>query len=76
LTIQAAGATTAMVLALWGWLALTAGRPAWMVAVGGLILGGGVYGLAVLATGVKEARQVAWWLVRKTGLHAAEKWDC
>jgi putative peptidoglycan lipid II flippase len=76
LTIQAAGATTAMVLALWGWFALTAGRPAWMVAVGGLILGGGVYGLAVLATGVKEARQVAWWLVRKTGLHTAEKRDC
>jgi putative peptidoglycan lipid II flippase len=76
LTAQAAGASIMMVLALWGWLALTTGRPAWMAAVGGVILGGGVYSLAVLATGVKEARQMARWLVRKTGSHTAEKWDC
>ncbi len=45
---QAAAATLLMSLGLWGWLALSAGQAAWLVTLGGLALGGGLY-LAALA---------------------------
>jgi putative peptidoglycan lipid II flippase len=49
-------ATLAMSLTLWGWLALSAGRSIWLVAGGGVLLGGAVFGLGVLGLGVGEAR--------------------
>ena len=49
-------AALGMSLALWGWLALARGQAAWLVTAGGVILGSGVYGLGVLALGVREAR--------------------
>jgi putative peptidoglycan lipid II flippase len=46
---KASLATLAMSLALWGWLQATAGLPTWLVAVGGIALGGLVYlGMVVL----------------------------
>ncbi len=56
-------ATLAMSLALWGWLAALQGRSIWLVAVGGIFLGGAVYGLGVLGLGVSEARS----LIRAVG---------
>lgn len=50
-------ATLGMGLAVWFWLGLTQGQSVWLVAGGGVALGGLVYGLAVLALGIPEARQ-------------------
>ena len=45
-----------MGLALAGWLALGGNLPNWLIAGGGMLLGGLVYGLVMLALGVPEAR--------------------
>jgi putative peptidoglycan lipid II flippase len=45
-----------MGMALAGWLALGANFPAWLVAGGGMLLGGLVYALIMLGLGVPEAR--------------------
>ncbi|MFH1635507.1 MAG: murein biosynthesis integral membrane protein MurJ [Chloroflexota bacterium] len=57
-TGQAAIAAVAMSLALWAWLHLTSGQSAWVVGVGGIAIGGAIYGVGVLLLGVKEVRQV------------------
>ncbi len=57
--LQAVAAALAMAVALWGWLALTVGRPAWLTAGGGVIIGTLVYGLAAVAIGVGEIRGLA-----------------
>jgi putative peptidoglycan lipid II flippase len=49
-------AALGMALALWGWLSLSAGQASWIVTVGGVLIGSGVYALGVLALGVREAR--------------------
>jgi putative peptidoglycan lipid II flippase len=51
-------ATLAMSLALWGWLAVLPGRSIWLLALGGVLLGGGVYALGVLGLGVAEAKSL------------------
>jgi hypothetical protein len=51
-------AAAAMGLVLWGWLAISAGQPAWLVTLGGLAIGVSVYGAVILAAGVTEGRQV------------------
>jgi putative peptidoglycan lipid II flippase len=51
-------AAAAMSFVLWGWLVFSAGQPAWLVAIGGLAIGAGVYAAAILATGVPEGRRV------------------
>jgi putative peptidoglycan lipid II flippase len=62
---QAAAATLAMSLGLAGWTALTKDQPAWLAAAGGVVLGGGLYGLAVLALGVREVKTAARELYRR-----------
>jgi putative peptidoglycan lipid II flippase len=64
-SLRAGLATLAMGLALWGWSAVASGAPAWLVALGGVMCGGLVYGLAVLALGVPEARSLGGWLLQK-----------
>jgi putative peptidoglycan lipid II flippase len=50
-----------MGLALAGWLAVTGEHPGWLVALGGVALGGIVYGLLLLALRVDEAG----WVLRQ-----------
>lgn len=49
-------AAAGMALALWGWLALTTALPAWLVALGGVLVGIAVYGLFLSALRVDEVR--------------------
>jgi putative peptidoglycan lipid II flippase len=55
---QALAAALAMSAGLWLWLTWLGGRAAWMVAGGGVALGGLIYGLIILALGVSEARRL------------------
>jgi putative peptidoglycan lipid II flippase len=55
--LRALIAAIGMSLTLWGWLTLTSNQASWLVTGGGVILGGGIYSLGVLALGVREARQ-------------------
>jgi putative peptidoglycan lipid II flippase len=55
-TAQVVLSTTAMVLVLLGWLGLTQARQAWLVGGGGVLLGGLVYGIAVLVLKVPEVQ--------------------
>ncbi len=57
-TGQAIVAATGMTLAIWGWLTIMSGRQAWLVGGGGVLLGGFVYGVIVLALKVPEVRSV------------------
>ncbi len=57
-TGQALLATIAMVLVLLGWLGVTNARQAWLIGGGGVVLGGIVYGLAVLLMKVPEVQSV------------------
>lgn len=54
---QGALAAAAMALVLWGWLGVTEGQPSWIVALGGVALGGAIYAVVSLAAGVPEARR-------------------
>jgi putative peptidoglycan lipid II flippase len=59
LTARSALAAAAMGLALTLWLYATSQRAVGLVSIGGVLLGAGVYGLAVLALGVPEMRMLA-----------------
>lgn len=56
--LQAGLATLLMSLALWGWFAKTGDQPSWLVAAGGVLIGGIIYGASILGLGVHEARQL------------------
>lgn len=56
---QASLATLAMSAGLLAWTSLTLHQSTWLVMGGGLVLGGGVYGLSILTLGVREARGLA-----------------
>ena len=43
-----------MALVLWGWLGMTTDQPVWIVGIGGVALGGAVYGLCMLLLRVPE----------------------
>lgn len=62
---QMALAAVVMSLGLWAWLSLTPGQPFWLVAGGGIVLGGGIYVVIVLAMGVQEAKDLTAALVRR-----------
>lgn len=55
---QAALATLLMSAGLWGWLALAAARPAWLLTLGGIVLGGGIYAAVLAALRVPELATV------------------
>jgi putative peptidoglycan lipid II flippase len=55
---QAVLATVIMALVIWGWLVIAYEQPVWLVAVGGILLGGAVYGISVLMMRVPEAQSV------------------
>lgn len=54
-------AVAGMGLALMAWMGLTSGVPGWLVALGGVAVGGAVYGLLLLALRVDEAS----WVLRQ-----------
>jgi putative peptidoglycan lipid II flippase len=54
-----------MALVLWGWLGMTTDQPVWMVGVGGVVLGGAVYGLCMLLLRVPEVETVVNLLKRR-----------
>lgn len=56
--LQAGAATLGMSAAIAAWLNLSAGQAAWVAALGGVGLGGGIYGLLALLFGMPEIRQV------------------
>jgi len=64
-SLQSATATLLMALALYAWLTWAGGMPVWIVLIGGIGLGGGIYGLLILAIGVPEARSLINKLLRK-----------
>jgi putative peptidoglycan lipid II flippase len=51
-------ASLAMGVVLAVWLALTPGQPAWLVALGGVLGGGGVFAVAAYGLGCPEARLI------------------
>ncbi len=64
---QAVLATAVMVFALLGWLGLTQQQPAWLTGLGGVLVGGVLYGLIVLVLKVPEVRAVLDLIRRRLG---------
>ena len=62
---QGSLAAFGMSIALVIWIGLTAGRSAWLVAPGGIVLGGWVYGLLLLALRVPELHWALGFVSRK-----------
>jgi putative peptidoglycan lipid II flippase len=54
----AALAAAIMGLVIWGWLGFTGERAAWLVGLGGVIIGGLVYGLIIMSLKVPEVQSV------------------
>jgi putative peptidoglycan lipid II flippase len=57
-----------MALVLWSWLGMTTDQPVWLVGVGGVLLGGAVYGLCMLLLRVPEAGIILNLLKRRLNL--------
>jgi putative peptidoglycan lipid II flippase len=57
-TAQAILAAAIMGLIIWAWLGLTSEKAAWLVGVGGVIIGCAVYGLIIMALKVPEVQSV------------------
>ena len=57
--LQAAAAAVVMSLGLSLWLAWSAARPVWLVALGGILIGGLLYGAVLLALRVPEVQYAA-----------------
>jgi putative peptidoglycan lipid II flippase len=55
---QAILVTLVMVLVVWGWMTLTNGRQAWLTGGGGMVFGGLIYGLGVMALKVPEVQSM------------------
>ena len=64
-TTQAILATVIMMLVLWIWLGITSAQPVWLVGLGGILVGGAVYGLCMLILRVPEALAVMAFLKRR-----------
>ncbi len=64
-TSQAILATVAMAVILWAWLGATYGQPAWLVGLGGVLVGSVVYGACIWVLRVPEVQMVVELLKRK-----------
>jgi putative peptidoglycan lipid II flippase len=64
-TIRGGLASLSMGVALWWWNQAAQGMSAWIVALGGVVIGVLVYVGAVLALGVPEVRALGGWLLHK-----------
>jgi putative peptidoglycan lipid II flippase len=63
--LRCAGAALGMGIALWLWLQGTAGMPSWVIALGGVMLGGLVYLVGVLLFRVPEVQALAGMLLKR-----------
>ncbi len=61
----AALSTLGMSLGLWGWLKWTEGQSIWLIAAGGVALGGLIYGLGMLILRVPEVTALRTWIGSK-----------
>jgi len=57
-SLQAAGGTLMMLLALWVWISFSSSQADWLIALGGIVIGGLVYALMMLVVGVPEVRML------------------
>jgi putative peptidoglycan lipid II flippase len=57
-TLQALLATFFMALSIWAWLVITSGQAAWLVGIGGVIIGGLVYALIIFLLKVPEMQML------------------
>jgi putative peptidoglycan lipid II flippase len=69
--LKAIGATFVMSMVLIAWLNQLIDQPVWLVVLGGVALGALVYGILILALGVKEARL----LLRSAGRFVQQKYQ-
>jgi putative peptidoglycan lipid II flippase len=63
--LQGGAAALVMMIALAIWLGYTSSAPAWLVGLGGVLLGGTVYGISILALGVSEVRGLVSFTLRR-----------
>jgi putative peptidoglycan lipid II flippase len=66
LAARSALASLVMAVVLWGWLCLP--LPAWLLAMGGVMLGGGIYLFLLLIVGVEEIRRGMQMVTKKLSL--------
>ena len=64
---QAGLATLALSLGVLYWLGVSTGQAAWIVAIGGILIGGGIYALMVSLLRVPEVRELWGYMRRKLG---------
>jgi putative peptidoglycan lipid II flippase len=64
-SLQSTAATGLMALALFAWLDISSARPDWLVLLGGMLLGGGIYIALILTAGVPEARGLLYKIVKR-----------
>jgi putative peptidoglycan lipid II flippase len=62
---QTAVATLGMSVGLWVWLQLTQDQPAWLVAIGGALIGGAIFIVIGLTIGIREVRLVVGEVLRR-----------
>jgi putative peptidoglycan lipid II flippase len=62
---QTAVATLGMSVGLWVWLQLTQNQPAWLVAIGGALIGGAIFIVIGLTIGIREVRLVVGEVLRR-----------
>jgi putative peptidoglycan lipid II flippase len=67
-TAHALLAALAMGVVVWSWLGLTRSQPAWLVGLGGVLIGSLVYGLVILLLRVPEMLSIIALLRRRFGL--------
>jgi formate/nitrite transporter FocA (FNT family) len=63
LAVKALAASALMSAGLWVWLSVSANIPAWQVALGGILMGGIIYGLLIIILRVDEINS-AWNFIR------------
>jgi putative peptidoglycan lipid II flippase len=63
--LKSALATIIMGMTIWGWLNLTQGKPNWLVATGGVVLGGLVYVLVIVLLRTQETYAITQYVRRK-----------
>ena len=67
LIVKALFSSALMSAGLWLWLNISANFPAWQIAIGGILIGGGIYGLLIILLRVDEVGSA--WIFLRSKLH-------